>query len=144
MCGSDQNLDAEYKDADDRWKLIHEDGQLHIPSDDLWTAQRNPCPLTNSLLVFTMFNHYAQDGNPRGKEWIDLLRGGRRADAIQVEDRAYYPVQAGSTQAPGALRMTPPSAERPYHPPDEPLYDQQGAESVKFDEVRNALSGITN
>jgi len=138
MCGSDFNLDVEYGMMKAFLDQVCTDGQMYYPFDGSSPPKGTSYPQTNALVVFAMLNNYARDGNKEWLKWIDLMCKGLREAAIQVEDRAYYPMQSG-IGADGVWKfMLNTKPIIPYYPPDEPQSDQQGHEgAAKSDQVRH-------
>ena len=133
MCGSEKNLDVEYNIMRAMVGEIAEDGQLYFPIDGDGVPKGTSNPAISGTLVTAMVNWYERDKNPA---WIDLIRRigeGMQRIAIQVEDRAYYPLECGY-QPDGTWHYELRRSRKllPYTPPDEPVFDQQG---VKVGEV---------
>lgn len=134
MCGSEKNLDAEYHLMRAMVSQVAADGQVYVPADTDSVPKGTSNPVISGLLAMAVANWYERDKNP---EWLKVMRQiglGLRRIAVQVEDRAYYPLECGYRpdgtwhyeRRQGRMLL-------PYTPPDEPAYDQQGVEgSVKF------------
>jgi hypothetical protein len=138
ITGSDLGLDTEAGMMRALLRQVRPDGQMYYPFDGSGPPKGTSYPQINALVIFAMLNWYERDGNPAWLDAVDLLAKGLRQTAIQVEDRAYYPMQSGITPKGKWLFMlggeTLPIA---YKPPDEPVSDQQGLEgAAKSDQVR--------
>src|SRR5262249_9127466 len=125
MCGSEQNLDVECNLMCAMVGQIATDGQVYVPVGLPGEGTSNP--VINGLLAMAMANWHERDQNPA---WLDLIQRVSLAlqrIAIQVEDRAYYPLDCGY-RPDGTWHVNRPGQLLPYKPPDEPVFDQQGAE----------------
>jgi len=132
MCGSDDHLDVEYGIMRVLMSQIAQDGNMYYPFDGASPPKGTSYPQTNALTMFAMLNWHARDEQSAWLEWIHLLAKGLRRDAIQVEDRAYYPLQSGIDLS-GTWHYMLDERALPiaYHPPDEPRLDQQGLEGFR-------------
>src|SRR5262245_10462854 len=90
-----------------------------------------------------MQNWQGRDGDPAWNDWIHLLASGLRRDAIRVEERAYYPMQSG-VDPDGKWHFMNHEGDIPipYHPPDEPVSDQQGLEGAAKSDQNRPLSAL--
>ena len=134
MSGSEQNLDAEYNLMRALVGQIARDGQVYVPVDTDSVPKGTSNPVVSGLLAMAMANWYKRDQNPA---WLDLLQQislGLQRIAIQVDDRAYYPLECGyRSDGTWHYELRRGRMLLPYKPPDEPVFDQQGVEgSVKF------------
>ena len=139
MSGSHYNLDVEHKMMRALMGQIRKDGQVYYPFDGAGPPKGTSYPQTNALVAFSMINFWARDGNPDWLEWIDLVARGLRETAVQVENRAYFPMQSGIDPA-GKWHFMHHDRPLPipYTPPDEPTSDQQGLEgAAKSDQIRS-------
>jgi len=144
MCGSDKYLDVEYEMMRVLTDAIDKDGQVrYFPVDQ----NDKPVPgglsnhLINALVLLGMANWYERDKNPAWLDRIRLVSDGLQQMAIQIEDRAYYPLECGygSGDTWRAIRF---GHLLPYTPPEEPMFDQQGAEgAVKIQNARQ-IAGL--
>ena len=140
MSGSDFGLEAEEKMMRALLGEIRADGLMYYPFDGAGPPRSTSYPQSNALMIFAILNWQARDGNPAWREWIDLLAEGLRKVAIQVENRAYYPMQSGIRPDGSWHFMLTTGSELPiaYTPPDEPISDQQGLEgAAKSDQARH-------
>lgn len=154
MCGSTAGLETEYEmmrvlnAAVDRGgqvryvpvltapdevggDLVREGGGARVPIADS-TAN----PIVNALVLLGMDMWQRRDGNPAWTDRIRLIGEGLRKIALQSEDRAYYPLECGYDTN-GTWRVLRKGHLLPYTPPEEPMFDQQGAEgAVKIQNCR--------
>ena len=139
MTGSEFGIDAEFNMMRALLSQIHEDGLMYYPFDGSGPPKGTSYPQSNALMIFAMLNWSARDENPRWLEWMDLLAKGLRNTAIQVEDRAYYPMQSGiRPDGTWHFMLGSENLPIPYTPPDEPSSDQQGLEGApKSDQARH-------
>ncbi len=138
MNGSDFNLDVDYGMMKALMSEIREDGQMYYPFDGSSPPSGTSYPQTNAIVVFAMLHHYQQSGNRAWLKWIDLMCRGLRSAAIEVEDRAYYPMQSGIAPDGSWHFMLGVDPVIAYKPPDEPTSDQQGHEgAAKSDQARH-------
>ena len=143
ITGSDDNLDVEYGMMKALLSEIGEDGYLYYPFDGSGPPKGTSYPQINAITVFAMLNFYERDKNPLWLEWIDKVCNTLRETAIQVEDRAYYPMQSGIDREgnwhfmhhQGDLPM-------PYTPPDEPKADAQGLEGAAKSDSNRCMSAL--
>jgi len=138
MSGSDDHLEVENGIMRALLSQIAQDGNMYYPFDGAGPPMGTSYPQTNALTIFAMLNWHARDENPAWLDWIHLLAKGLRRDAIQVGDRAYYPLQSGiDLSGKWHYMLDERAAPIAYHPPDEPRLDQQGLEgSAKSDQAR--------
>jgi hypothetical protein len=138
ISGSDCNLDVEYAMMKDLLAQIDPDGKLYYPFDGGGPPKGSCYPQISALTLFAALNFYERDHNPLWKEWIDLLAKGLRETAIQVDDRAYYPMQSGiDREGKWHFMHHEGSMPIPYTPPDEPKSDAEGLEgAAKSDQCR--------
>lgn len=135
MCGSAEFADIEYR----MMRLLTDaiDTQGHVryvaePGARGSTAN----PIVDALVLLSMDNWHQRDGNPAWKNRIRLVGTGLQRIAVQVEDRAFYPLECGY-DADGTWRVLRKGQLLPYTAPAEPQFDQQGAEgAVKIQSVR--------
>lgn len=148
MTGDDFGLDDEYHMLRAMLNEIGDDGLMYYPFECQGPPKGTSYPQTNACLALAMRNHQALDGNPAWQKWIDLLARGLRKVAIQVEDRAFYPMQAGIDRE-GKWRLMnlegePPygRGERPftYDPLKEPDSDALGYEGAARAEANRAMA----
>src|SRR5262249_45346819 len=105
-------------------ELVREGGGAKAPIADS-TAN----PIVNALVLLGMDNWQRRDGNAAWTPRMRLLGEGLRTIALRAEDRAYYPLECGYDTT-GTWRVLRKGHLLPYNPPEEPLYDQQGAEGA--------------
>ena len=149
MTGSDYNLETEYRMMRALLGEIREDGLVYYPFDGQAPPKGTSYPQTNASTMFAILNWYGRDGNPEWLKWVDLLAKGLRSVAISVEDRAFYPMQAGRDpqgnwhimnigQGPVFERPDPP----PYDPVEEPEADALGYEGSAKAEANRTLAAL--
>lgn len=135
MCGSDQNLDLEYKAMQSRVRQISEDGLMFIPITAYGLPKDTSYPVYNGYMALATANWYERDANGKWLEILQSLSNGFKKIAIEVNDRAYYPIESGITKD-GEWKWTlrgPDRGSPPYTPPEEPVSDHQGCEmAVKW------------
>lgn len=131
MCGSVEALDTEYQMMQALSSAIDGGGFVrYTPEGGALGAISYPT--VNALLLLAIDNWRARDGSAEWKERMSLLAGGLQRSAIQVEDRAYFPLECAIDEK-GEWRVTRTASLLPYKPPAEPIYDQQGPEgSARF------------
>ena len=143
MSGSDERLEAELGMMRAMMKEVRADGNMYYPFDGSAPPKGTSYPQTNANLMQAMRNWQGRDGDPAWDEWIHLLAAGLRRTAIQVEDRAYYPMQSGiDPEGKWHFMNHEGSIPVPYTPPDEPLSDQQGLEGAAKSDQNRPLSGL--
>lgn len=114
MCGSDQNLDAEYE----AMKKL-----LQTVADAKPEAGNYASGMGIRAVAMPIMNWYHRDGNEDWLKWLAYIADAIKLTIIQVEDRAYYPTSAEKNQF------------VQYTPPDEQPIDQVGREgTVRWDQ----------
>ena len=138
MSGSEQNARIELQMLETMKKEIRPNGQMYYQFDGSGPPKGTSYPQINALTYFAMTNYHARDKNPGWLEWMDKLAKGLRASAIQVEDRAYFPMQSGiDKHGDWHFMHHQGDVPIPYTPPDEPKSDAQGLEgAAKSDQIR--------
>ena len=150
MCGSEFGVEQEYGAVHALMSEIRSDGHMYYPFHCQGPPKGTSYPQTNASMMFVMLARQGLDGNPGWDQWIDLLAKGLRNDAILVEDRAFYPMQAGIDPHGGWHIMNtggePPyeKSERPfdYDPEKEPESDAMGYEGAAKAEANRAMSAL--
>lgn len=148
MCGSDQGLEDEFNMMRALLSAVREDGLLYYSFDGQGPPKGTSYPQTNASMMFAILNHYGLDGNPEWLKWIDLMAKGIRKPAVLVEDRAFYPMQAGvdpegNWHVMNMGAVAPYTAgERPfeYDPLTEPETDAMGYEGAAKAEANRAMA----
>jgi hypothetical protein len=138
MTGSDYGVDAEVGLMRALLRQIAPNGQMYYPFDGAGPPRGTSYPQSNASTLLAALLWYDRDRNPEWRKAVDLLASGLRASAIQVGDRAYYPLQSGIDRA-GKWHFMLGAGEKPipYNPPDEPRSDQDGLEGAsKSDQAR--------
>jgi len=139
MTGSEYGLDVEYNLMKTILEAIDEDGQLYYPIKAS-KPKGTSYPQTNATTIFAMRHFYARDGNPLWLKWIDHLSKGIRDVAIEVEDRAFYPMQAGIDRN-GVWQVLVPEGQEPLYDPEvEPEIDAMGYEGAARAEANRLIS----
>ena len=95
MCGSEQGLDVEYGAMHALLDAVSENGRVYLPFDGPGVPIGTCYPQTVAMTIFAALNFQGRDGNPLWSQWIARMGAGLRGMAIPVEDRAFYPMQAG-------------------------------------------------
>jgi hypothetical protein len=148
MTGDDYGLTDEYGMLRALLGEIRDDGLMYYPFQCQGPPEGTSYPQTNACLAMALLNRQALDGNPQWQKWIDLLAKGLRDVAIRVDDRAFYPMQAGIDRQ-GKwhlmnLEGEPPygRGERPftYDPLKEPESDALGYEGAARAEANRTLA----
>lgn len=149
MCGSVQNLDAEYGMLRALLSAVGEDGLMYNPFDGPGAPKGTSYPQLDALMILAMYNHYSLDGNLAWLPWIDRMAKGLRKVAIQVEDRAFYPMQSGIDPHDNwhirNMEAAPPfnrNGPWKYRPTDEPASDAEGFEGAARAEASRAISAL--
>lgn len=139
ICGQDVGLDAEAKMMKKMLLQIDPAGLVMSPDDTGW-PQGTSIPLYNGQLALAMLTWHERDKNPAWLDGVELIASGLGWTSIDVDDRAYYPLEcsfqrvlgpAGLGALPGAGTWHPTTLGNsilPYAPPAEPESDQQGYE----------------
>lgn len=138
-CGSDYNLEIEYNVMKMLLEAIREDGLLYYPYDGN-KLKGTSYPQTNATTIFAMLNFHHRDGNPKWLDWIDHLAKGIRSVAIEVEDRAFFPMQAGIDPEGKWHVYTADGSEPTYDPLVEPRIDALGYEGAARAEANRLMS----
>jgi hypothetical protein len=139
MCGSDYGIDVEYDLMRTLLSAISEDGQMYYPV----TASKlkgTSYPQSNAIAIFAMLHFHARDGNPEWLRWIDLLAKGIRDVAIEIEDRAFFPMQAGIDRHGQWKVLVPTGQKLLYDPTVEPTIDAMGYEGAARAEANRVVS----
>jgi hypothetical protein len=127
---------------------VRDDGLMYYPFDGQGPPRGTSYPQTNAVMIFALLNHQALDGNPRWQQWVDLLARGLRKTAVRVEDRAFFPMQAGIDPR-GSWHLMNVEGEpsygrgrRPftYDPLKEPEADATGYEGAARAEANRAMA----
>ena len=140
MCGSEQNLDVEYDMMRTLMGRIDEGGLAYYPDVGHKQGIREDTayPVTSGgTMALAAVNWYERDGSQDWLNWVEHIGNGLKKVAIQVEDRAYYPLESG-VDAEGQWHYTyrggGADAPLPYTSPEEPEFEQQGHEgTVKWE-----------
>jgi hypothetical protein len=143
MSGSEFGLETEYGLMRALMSQIRDDGNMYYPFDGSGPPKGTSYPQVNAITIFAMLNWQARDKNPGWSDWIDLLAGGLKRDAIRVENRAYYPMQSGiDPEGNWHFMLHEGTLPIAYKPPDEPLSDQQGLEGAAKSDQNRPLSAL--
>jgi hypothetical protein len=137
MCGSDFNLDVEYKLMKELLSNVDGEGMIYCPIDSDGAPKNTYYPAFGGILCQAFANWYGRDWNPGWLKELAVVAEGLDRLAIRVPKRAYayYPTES-SIDRDGKWHFTARGKPRiPYTPPEEPVSDQQGLEgSVKWDD----------
>ena len=136
-CGTDYNLEVEYNLMRTLLEAIRDDGLMYYPV----TASKlkgTSYPQSNATTIFAMLNFYHRDGNEKWLDWIDHLAKGLQRLAIHVEDRAFYPMQAGID--PEGEWHVQEGQDADYNPTEEPHMDALGYEGAARAEANRLMS----
>ncbi|HMC65759.1 MAG TPA: hypothetical protein VKI65_12540, partial [Gemmataceae bacterium] len=149
MCGSEQNLDAEYGMMHALLSAVRVDGLMYNPFDGPGAPKGTSYPQLDALMILAMYNRYSLGCRPAWLKWIDRMAKGLRKVAIQVEDRAFYPMQSGIDPKGNwhirNMEGNPPfnrKAWTKYRPTDEPKSDAEGYEGAARAEANRAISAL--
>lgn len=143
ITGSDKNLDVDVGMMRALLSEIEDDGYMYYPFDGSGPPKGTSYPQINALTMFAMLNYHARDNNPLWLEWIDLLGKGLQKSAIQVENRAYYPMQSGiDKQGEWHFMNHEGDMPMPYTPPDEPKSDAEGLEGAAKSDTNRCMSAL--
>ena len=146
MCGTDYNVDVEYNIMRALMSEVREDGLQYYPYNCNKKGGTS-YPQTNALTMMAMLNYHSMDGNPLWLEWVDHMAKGLRRVPVQVEDRAFFPMQCG-IDPDGVWHLTDPDGVEPYNigdpqpyiPTMEPAGDSEGYEGAARAEANRAMS----
>lgn len=138
ITGSDFGLEAEAGMMRALLGQIRKDGLMYYPFDGSGPPKGTSYPQSNASTLFAALLWHDRDGNRAWLDVVELLAKGLRNTAIQVEDRAYYPLQSGITpDGKWKFMLGGENKPIPYNPPDEPISDQDGLEGAsKSDQAR--------
>lgn len=154
ICGKDDRLDAEAKMMKKMLLQIDAAGLVTSPDDTGW-PRGTSVPLYNGQLALAMLTWHERDKNPAWLNGVDLISSGLGWTSIDVDDRAYYPLECGFKRIPGPPGMgalpgagtwhptTIGNSILPYAPPAEPDSDQQGYEGcAKYMTVSGPIEAL--
>src|SRR4029077_13337119 len=113
MNGDTFGLEAEYGLLGAMLREVREDGLMYYPFEGSGPPKGTSYPQTNASMMGVILNHQGLDGNPAWRKWLDLVAKGLRNSAVVVEDRAFYPMQAGIDKQ-GKWRVMNTEGEPPY------------------------------
>ena len=113
MTGDDFGLEAEFGLLRALLQEVRPDGLMYYPFDGSGPPKGTSYPQTNASLIGVILNRQGLDDNPAWRGWLDRLAGGLRNTAITVEDRAFFPMQAGIDPQGQWHVMNTESAKRP-------------------------------
>lgn len=148
MTGDDFGLEDEFRMLRGMLSEVRDDGLMYYPFECQGPPAGTSYPQTNACLTMAMQNHRALDGNPAWQKWIDLVAKGLRDVAIEVDDRAFYPMQAGIDRQ-GKWHLMNMEGEPPYgrgqrpftyDPLKEPESDALGYEGAARAEANRTLA----
>lgn len=148
MNGDDYGLDDERGMLLALLSEIREDGMMYYPFQCQGPPQGTSYPQTNASMIFVMLNHQALDNNSQWQKWIDLLAKGLKRTAIRVQDRAFFPMQAGIDPQ-GKWHLMNVEGEPPYgrgehpftyEPLKEPESDAMGYEGAARAEINRSMA----
>jgi hypothetical protein len=150
MCGSEFGVEEEYGAVRALMSEIRNDGNMYYPLHCQGPPKGTSYPQTNASMMFVMLARQGLDGNPAWDQWFNLLAQGLQENAILVEDRAFYPMQAGiDPHGEWHIMNTggdPPyeKSKRPfdYDPEKEPESDAMGYEGAAKAEANRAMSAL--
>lgn len=148
MTGDDFGLEVEFGLLRALLQEVRADGLMYYPFDGSGPPKGTSYPQTNASLIGVILNRQGLDDNPAWRGWLDRLAGGLRNTAITVEDRAFFPMQAGiDPQGRWHVMNTesePPygKSQRPfeYDPLEEPRADAMGYEGAARAEINRAMA----
>src|SRR5579872_1117439 len=154
ICGKDDRLDAEARMMKKMLLQIDAAGLVTSPDDTGW-PKGTSVPLYNGQLALAMLTWHERDKNPAWLDGVDLISSGLGWTSIDVDDRAYYPLECsfkrslgppGLGALPGAGTWHPTTLGNsilPYTPPAEPDSDQQGYEGcAKYMTVSGPIEAL--
>jgi len=154
ICGSDVRLDTEASMMKKMLMQIDAAGLVTSPDDTGW-PKGTSVPLYNGQMALAMLAWHERDKNPGWLPVVDLISSGLGWTSIDVDDRAYYPLEcsykralgpAGLGALPGAGTWHPSMLGKslvPYTPPAEPESDQQGIEGcAKYMTVSGPIEAL--
>lgn len=154
ICGKDDGLDAEARMMKKMLLQIDAAGLVTSPDDTGW-PKGTSVPLYNGQLALAMLTWHERDRNSAWLAAVDLISSGLGWTSIDVDDRAYYPLEcsfkravgpAGLGALPGAGTWHPSTLGNsilPYAPPAEPDSDQQGYEGcAKYMTVSGPIEAL--
>lgn len=148
MNGDAYGIDAEFGLLRALLHEIRDDGLMYYPFDGSGPPKGTSYPQTNASMMGVIQNRQGLDGNAAWQPWLDLLAKGLRNTAVRVEDRAFFPMQAGIDRQ-GKwhvmnMESEPPygKSKRPfeYDPLKEPDSDAMGYEGAARAEVNRAMA----
>jgi hypothetical protein len=144
MCGSQASVDAEYGMMRVLTDAIDKEGQVrYVPADAISPGTGSTAnPIVNALLLLGIDNWQQRDRNPAWQAQIAQLSRGLQQMAIRVEDRAFYPLECGY-DVDGTWRVLRKGHLLPYTAPEEPMFDQQGAEGAVKVQNSRQMAALT-
>ena len=140
-CGTEYNLEVEYNLMKTLLATVREDGLMFYPYHGSKVINTS-YPQSLASTIFAIKNFKARDGNPEWDKWTDHLAKGMRTGAIHVEDRAFFPMQAG-IDAEGKWHVLVAEGTEPmYDPLEEPKIDALGYEGAARAEANRLMSAF--
>jgi hypothetical protein len=148
MNGDTFGLEAEYRLLRAMLREVREDGLMYYPFDGAGPPKGTSYPQSNASMMGVILNRQGLDGNVAWQAWLDLLAKGLVNSAVVVEDRAFYPMQAGIDQQ-GKWHVMNTEGEPPYgrskrpfeyDPLKEPESDAMGYEGAARAEANRAMA----